>query len=421
MEMFAKRREVEPSGFDAVGDRSLGTEKRMRHGRNLLVPVDLIERLDAEAALREAQEAETEKAEEAAQAAALASLRAEKEASRKEPIKAAVAPARRKVRRVTVFRKESVAAAKARLEGNQRERAGTKDNPTPAMKMLTRAEENDGMRSLPDANRAAKQVAALADRFENLAEPIEYLSMMLALAARQPAKEFRIPPLLLLGPPGIGKTYFAQSLAEALGKDVPWRRFSAGQAQSGFQLAGVDSGWSNTSPGLVFDMLVSSSWATGILVIDEVDKLGRDQSHPVLPTILDLLADTTAASFEDQSLHLKFDASRLLVIATANEGDRIDSALQSRMQTYEVPMPGVEQRRRIVEAEWAGMARRPRLRIRLDPASVREAAERVDLDLRSLHRAVQTAFARALLQKASGAVSLELPEREEGPRAIGFA
>ncbi len=420
MEMFSKRRDVELPGFDAVGDRCLGTEKRMRHGRNLLVPMDLIERLDAEAATREAEVAAKEKEEEAAQAAALAALQAAK-AARAEEAPKVVAPSVRKQRQVTVFPKENVAAAKTRLEGNLRDKPGTKENPSPAMKLLNRAAADDGLRALPDANRAAKRVAALADRFENLAEPIEYLSTMLALSARQPAEHFRVSPMLLLGPPGIGKTYFAQSLAEALGKDVPWRRFSAGQAQSGFQLTGVDSGWATSSPGLVFDMLVGSPWATGILVIDEVDKLGGDRSHPVVPTILDLLADTTAASFEDQSLHLKFDASRLLVIGTANEEDRIDSALQSRMQTFAVPMPGVEQRRRIVEAQWADLTRRARRRFRLDPVSVREAAERVDLDLRSLHRAVQTAFARALFRKGSGAVSLELPEREEAPRAIGFS
>ncbi len=418
MSQLINRRAVNQTGFDAIGNRRLDAATQIQHGRALLVPLHLLERLDAEAEQRE-EEAETRRIEKAAAAAVAIASKLAKEEPAQEDLGFPVTL--RNHRRVTIFSPQNVAAAKRRLETNLREKAGTKDQPSPAMKIFARAQANDGMRALPDARRAAQRVAALGSRFENLAEPIEYLATMLALAARQPANEFRIPPLLLVGPPGIGKTYFAQALAEAMGEGVPWRRFSAGQAQSGFQLTGTANGWSTASPGIVFDMLLGSPWATGVLVLDELDKLAGDRQFPVLPTVLDLLADTTASTFEDLSIHLKFDASRLVVVGTANHGDAIDSALQSRMQHFEVQAPSVDQRRRIVEAEWASLCKRGRSRRQLDADSVQEAAERVDLDLRVLGRALTSAFAKSLLRREAGTVALELPRRELARRAAGFS
>ena len=402
---------VDLPGFEPVGNRDLPAGRSMgMYGSKLLVPLRLIDQLDSEEAQRDADE-------EARQNAAAADL-LRKAAEPVAPVDSVPAAAP-KFRRVPVFSVANIAAARKRMENHRRDKASKDGQAVIAMRLLDRAASHGGMRALPDARLAAKRVAALASRFENLAKPIEYISTMLALAARQPEENFRVPPVLLVGPPGIGKTLFAQSLSEAIG-DIQWRRFSAGQAQGGFQLTGTASGWSNSTPGLVFDMLHDSPWATGIIVIDELDKVRTGDHYPVVPTILDLLADATARTFEDQSLQLRFDASRLIVIGTANEEESIDSALRSRMREFEVQAPGYAQRRRIIEADWAALSKSGRRRVRLDPASIDEAADREDLDLRTVNRAVWSAFARAVLAKGSVAVSLDLPRRP-AKRVVGFA
>lgn len=287
-----------------------------------------------------------------------------------------------------------------------------------ARQHLNAAAFEDGHRALPNIRRAILNLDRLTTAFENIAEPIAYLRTELALARAMPPEDFRISPILLVGDPGIGKTYLALQLADALG--VPMEKISAGGTMGGFQLTGSHSSWGRSMPGSVFTMLANGRSATPVLVVDEADKIGDNQQYPVIPTLLDLLERNTARTFKDEFFDIPFDASHIIVVLTANDREAVPAPLLSRVSEYRVPRPGRDQRLRIIQAEFERLREKTRKRITLDVAAAARLAEQTDIDLRQTQRLVAESFARALMS-GENIVSPGVGKKKAGQRmAMGF-
>lgn len=281
--------------------------------------------------------------------------------------------------------------------------------------VLDNARLHDGFRRVPDAKKAGHQLDKTKLQFENLAAPIERLQVDLALASAMHPADFRMTPLLLLGDPGIGKTYLAMQLAQALG--VNMEKISAGGAQGGFQLTGSHNSWTGARPGALFTLLAEGQFATPVVVIDEVDKI-RDSQYPVLPVLLDLFEPQTAKCFKDEFFEMQFDASRIIFVLTANSLEGVPAPLLSRLEVFDIARPEPAQRLRIIQNEAAMLRRKTGLNIRLDKAGCEALADRQDIDLRKTTRLVSEAFARAL-QAGELAAKLLLP-KAEGRFQMGF-
>jgi len=295
---------------------------------------------------------------------------------------------------VQVFVPDELASAAARVKDMRDDRrdAGTR--------ILQNAHRDHGNRTLPDAKAAHARLELAKLRFENLAAPIERLQIDLVLAGAMQPRDFRITPLLLLGVPGIGKTFLAMQLAAALG--VATEQISAGGAQGGFQLTGSHSSWTGSRPGKIFALLAGGESAAPVVVIDEVDKI-RDAQYPVLPVLLDLLDPGSSKQFNDEFFELRFDASRIIIVLTANSIEHVPPALLSRVEVFNVPAPAPAQRRRIIEETSANLRNKTKRKITFDEGTVDALAERIDIDLRRVTRLIEEAFARAM--RAGGAVA----------------
>jgi ATP-dependent Lon protease len=311
---------------------------------------------------------------------------------------------------IAVFDQQAVAKAVQMVSGLQPEKKAG------AERILQNAQANEGYRVVPDACLASVKLEEAKARFENLVEPIARLQLDLVLAAAMAPDEFRITPILLLGDPGIGKTYLATQLADALG--VATEKISAGGAQGGFQFTGSHTTWTGARPGSLFTLLAEGGSASPVVVIDEVDKIGASAQCPVLPVLLDLLEPNTAKKFKDQFFDMEFDASRMIFILTANSLDGVPAALLSRVDVFEVPRPEPAQRLRIIEQLTAQLCFKTKTQIAMDQGSSDLLAERVDIDLRRLSRLVKDAFVKAL-QLGAPRASIVLPQFS-GKRAIGF-
>lgn len=160
--------------------------------------------------------------------------------------------------------------------------------------------------------------------------------------------------LLLTGAPGIGKTDFAQALANKLG--VPMIIIAMSAAQASAALAGSEEFWSNTKPGQIFDnIILRSGYANFCVVLDEIEKAPTNWGDPSA-ALYQLLEPRTAAQFRDKSVPwLPIDASRVNWIATANSIDPLHEAIVSRFVVIDAGAPQEEQLRGLIQSLYAAL------------------------------------------------------------------
>ena len=176
----------------------------------------------------------------------------------------------------------------------------------------------------------------------NFGGPIDLIRNALALAAST-QRPVRIPPMLLLGPPGVGKTLFSQRVAELLG--APHAAIAFDQPSAGSQLRGSDKFWGNTETGLLFNLICRGTHANPVILLDEIDKsgvAGRREVDP-LAQLHSALEPHTAQRTTDISVEIEFDASLVTYIATANSARHIGPPLLSRFEVFAIQAPDAQQ------------------------------------------------------------------------------
>lgn len=277
----------------------------------------------------------------------------------------------------------------------------------------------DGYRRLPSFKNLGCSLARLRIDFANFSEVIAHLEDELLLAGSVRPENFVVAPILLDGPPGIGKTAFAQALAKLLG--LPFRKISAGGMQHAAILTGTASHWANTQPGVIFNLIASNQWASVVILLDEADKLTDRQEYAILPALLELLEPESSRNFIDESLGLAFDASRIIALLTSNQVAKMDQALLSRCKVFTIGKPEAEQRALIArqkhdELNRACSAKSP---IQIDEQAIRELAES-DIDMRVLLFSVRKAFAYALRIGSPVSYPLVAPEVSKRLHPFGF-
>jgi ATP-dependent Lon protease len=260
---------------------------------------------------------------------------------------------------------------------------------------LKLAGEHEGYRQLPNFRSVSKKLDGIYKKFENFKEVIEHLSGELMLTAVSKPDAFRVRPILLDGPPGVGKTAFAQRVATELG--LPFLKISAGGLQHAFVFTGSASHWGNSQTGEIFNLIGRNKSASAVILIDEVDKISNRSEYAILPALLDLLEPVSSARYREESLGLTFDASRLIVLLTSNRKYEIDAALLSRCSVFDIENPGVDQRVLIAVSEFdefnSKLSRANRKELDF-PAVVKLA--KTNIDVRTLVHAVKSGVVKAV-------------------------
>lgn len=158
------------------------------------------------------------------------------------------------------------------------------------------------------------------------------------------------PPVLLIGPPGIGKTEAANWLAQKLA--LPFRVFDLSSTQSSSPLAGSEAFWNNSEPGQLFDLLADHTKANPIAVLDELDKAKNERAqYEPLAALYTLLEPRSARAFIDLSIRdFAIDASHVNWISTANKIETIPEPLLSRLIVLHIQTPKPDQVRSIAQS-----------------------------------------------------------------------
>lgn len=159
---------------------------------------------------------------------------------------------------------------------------------------------------------------------------------------------YNIPnPILLLGEPGIGKTYFAKLLAQSLGTSFNF--LDANSITASWVLAGSSGQWKSANAGLIFKYMLESSTISPVVIFDEIDKLSSGKNYDPFSTFHQLLESESSNSFQDEYLGINFNASKILYILTANHAHNIPDSLLSRMTVFNIDKPNVHELRKIAQ------------------------------------------------------------------------
>jgi ATP-dependent Lon protease len=259
---------------------------------------------------------------------------------------------------------------------------------------------------------------ALYDELPNFADVLDDVRRQLALC-EDSRDALEITPLLLLGPPGVGKTHFARELSKLLGTGMGFLSMSS--LTAGWVLSGASSQWKGARPGKVFETLVDGQYANPVMVVDEIDKAGGEHAYDPLGALYSLLEHDTAVAFTDEFAEVPIDASQVIWVATANDSHAIPEPILNRMNVYEVCAPDRDAARSIAARLYH------QIRSAHDWGQQFEADPRDDvldamseLAPREMRRAWMTAFGNAKLDRRDHVDVSDLPHTRAKRGAIGF-
>lgn len=193
--------------------------------------------------------------------------------------------------------------------------------------------------ALPTTHRADEIAAHLHEDMPwfALATELVWHDLRACAAAGRPVV---LRPLLLNGPPGIGKSHWARRLSELLG--VPSAELDAGKAGAGFAIVGTERGWGTAQPGRPVELLVQHRIANPLILVDEICKSGmlrtsRGVGVTIANALLSLMEGVSAKKWECPYHRVTFDMTHISWVMTSNTLETVPAPLASRCRIVDLP------------------------------------------------------------------------------------
>ncbi len=174
---------------------------------------------------------------------------------------------------------------------------------------------------------------------------LEYVAVLNLRHKQAPEEDFRAPILLLVGLVGTGKTTFAYSLAEALGRKLV--RIPFGGMSSSKELRGSSRLHLEAEPGRIIKGICEAEVRNPVILLDEIDRVAEEANNDVMGVLVELLDPAQNHAFTDNYLDFPVNLSHAIFIATANNTGKISTAVMDRMEKISMPTYSDEEKIKI--------------------------------------------------------------------------
>ncbi len=233
--------------------------------------------------------------------------------------------------------------------------------------------------------------------------------MIEMLAVRKLSPDIKGQIICLVGPPGVGKTSIARSVAEAMGRK--YARISLGGVRDEAEIRGHRKTYIGAMPGRIINAVSQAGSSNPLILLDEIDKLGADYKGDPSSALLEVLDGEQNGTFRDHYVELPFDLSKVLFVTTANDRDGIPQPLLDRMELIELGSYTAQEKFNIAkkhlipkQAKRHGLNGRT---LRVTDAAIREIIEGYtrEAGVRKLEREIAAVCRKAAVAVADGAKS----------------
>lgn len=230
--------------------------------------------------------------------------------------------------------------------------------------------------------------------------------MIEMLAVRKLSPDSKGQIICLVGPPGVGKTSIARSVAKAMGRK--YVRISLGGVHDEAEIRGHRKTYIGAMPGRIMDAMKQAGSSNPLILLDEIDKVGADYRGDPASALLEALDSEQNFAFRDHYIEVPFDLSKVLFITTANDASTIPAPLLDRMELIELASYTHEEKFHIAkdhlipkQTKRHGLSGRT-LRIQDDALHALIDGYTREAGVRKLERAVASLCRRAAVQIADG-------------------